>query len=227
VGEIIVKKDFSAAEEKKAALAAARFKKSKFTSAASNLLNVADLGNTVLLCSDHVKQFATPSVLRMYGYRQADAVPTAMGLPSRHGELRLLPGPHELHDVHPREPVFAGVEEQRAASPRSRIRGARAEITGAAMAQFDYDLYGSIPVVKKFQYGVTLTTAGIPFTVPASNTAGVVIGTTTGATDLVGMSPRQGQRREPRDRHFASRHWRLGIPTTGHWQPPAPSARSP
>lgn len=80
MGEIIVKKDFSAAEEKKAALAAARFKKSKFTSAASNVLNVADLGNTVLLCSDHVKQFATPSVLRMYGYRQADAVPTAMGL---------------------------------------------------------------------------------------------------------------------------------------------------
>lgn len=60
------------------------------------------------------------------------------------------------------------------------------------MAQFDYDLYGSIPVVKKFQYGVTLTTAGIPFTVPAANTPGVVIGTTTGATDLVGMSIDRG-----------------------------------
>lgn len=60
------------------------------------------------------------------------------------------------------------------------------------MAQFDFDYYGSIPVVKKFQYGVTLTTAGIPFTVPASNTAGVVIGTTTTATDLVGMSLDRG-----------------------------------
>lgn len=78
--EIVVKKDFSAAQERKAALAAARFRKSKFTSAASNLLNTADLGNTVLLCDEHVKQFATPSVLRRYGYRQADAVPTAMGL---------------------------------------------------------------------------------------------------------------------------------------------------
>lgn len=78
--EIVVKKDFSAQAEKQAALAAARFRKSKFTSAASNLLNAADAGNTVLLCEDHVKQFAKPSVLRMYGYRQADAVPTSMGL---------------------------------------------------------------------------------------------------------------------------------------------------
>lgn len=60
------------------------------------------------------------------------------------------------------------------------------------MAFFAYDLYGSVPVLKKFQYGVTLTAVGIPFTVPASNTAGVVIGTTTGATDLVGMSVDQG-----------------------------------
>ncbi len=60
------------------------------------------------------------------------------------------------------------------------------------MAQFDYDLYGSVPVVKKFQFGVTLTAVGIPFTVPAANTAGVVIGTTTGATDLVGMSLDKG-----------------------------------
>lgn len=60
------------------------------------------------------------------------------------------------------------------------------------MAQFDYDYYGSIPVVKKFQFGVTLTQAGIPFTVPAAGTAGVVIGTTTGATDLVGQSVDKG-----------------------------------
>lgn len=60
------------------------------------------------------------------------------------------------------------------------------------MASFDYDYYGSIPCVKKFQFGVTLAAVGIPFTVPAANTAGVVIGTTTGATDLVGMSVDQG-----------------------------------
>lgn len=58
--------------------------------------------------------------------------------------------------------------------------------------QFDYDLYGSVPILKKFQFGVTLTNAGIPFTVPAAGTAGVVIGTTTGATDLVGMSVDKG-----------------------------------
>jgi len=56
------------------------------------------------------------------------------------------------------------------------------------MAEFGLDYYGAIPIMKRFQFGVTLTKAGIPFTVPASNTAGVVIGTTTGATDLVGMS---------------------------------------
>lgn len=60
------------------------------------------------------------------------------------------------------------------------------------MAQFDYDIYGSVPVVKKFQFGVTLTQTGIPFTIPAAGTAGVVIGTTTGATDLVGLSIDQG-----------------------------------
>ena len=60
------------------------------------------------------------------------------------------------------------------------------------MAQFDHDYYGSVPVVKKFQFGVTLTQVGIPFTIPAAGTAGVVIGTTTTATDLVGLSIDQG-----------------------------------
>ena len=63
------------------------------------------------------------------------------------------------------------------------------------MAYFDSDIYGSVPVVKKFQFGVTLTQSGIPFTVPAAGTAGVVIGTTTGATDLVGLSLDQGSDR--------------------------------
>lgn len=56
------------------------------------------------------------------------------------------------------------------------------------MASLAYILSGAAPVIKKFQFGVTLTNPGIPFTIPASNTAGVVIGTTTGATDLVGFS---------------------------------------
>lgn len=60
------------------------------------------------------------------------------------------------------------------------------------MAAFDFDYYGSVPIVKKFQFGVTLTTVGIPFTVPAANTAGVVIGTTTTASDLVGLSIDKG-----------------------------------
>ena len=51
-------------------------------------------------------------------------------------------------------------------------------------------LSGGAPVMKRFQIGVTNANAslGIPYTVPAAGTAGVVIGTTTGATDLVGMS---------------------------------------
>ncbi len=60
------------------------------------------------------------------------------------------------------------------------------------MASLAYILSGAAPVMKKFQYGVTLTAVGIPFTIPAANTAGVVIGTTTGATDLVGFSLDQG-----------------------------------
>ena len=56
------------------------------------------------------------------------------------------------------------------------------------MAALAYILSGAAPVMKKYQFGVTLTAAGIPFTIPASTTPGVVIGTTTGATDLVGFS---------------------------------------
>ena len=60
------------------------------------------------------------------------------------------------------------------------------------MAQLAYTLAGSSPVIKKFQYGVTLTQAGIPFTISTTTVAGVVIGTTTGATDLVGISLDKG-----------------------------------
>jgi hypothetical protein len=55
---------------------------------------------------------------------------------------------------------------------------------------FAYLLGGGAPVMKSYQIGVTNANAalGIPYTVPAAGTAGVVIGTTTGATDLVGIS---------------------------------------
>jgi len=51
-----------------------------------------------------------------------------------------------------------------------------------------YLIGGGAPVIKKYQIGVTNTNDGVPYTVPAAGTAGVVIGTTTGATDLVGVS---------------------------------------
>lgn len=56
--------------------------------------------------------------------------------------------------------------------------------------ELDYTLSGGAAVMKKYQIGVTNANAGlgIPYTIPAAGTAGVVIGTTTGATDLVGMS---------------------------------------
>lgn len=51
-----------------------------------------------------------------------------------------------------------------------------------------YILGGGAPIIKRYQMGVTNANTGVPYTVPAAGTAGVVIGTTTGATDLVGMS---------------------------------------
>jgi hypothetical protein len=51
-----------------------------------------------------------------------------------------------------------------------------------------YTLSGGAPIIKRYQVGVTNNQTGIPYTVPAAGTAGVVIGTTTVATDLVGMS---------------------------------------
>lgn len=77
--EILVRKDFSATDIKQARLAAAKYRKPRATSAVSHVLNVADLGNTVLLCSDHVRQFATPAVLNKYGYRRVDDYPYVMG----------------------------------------------------------------------------------------------------------------------------------------------------
>lgn len=56
------------------------------------------------------------------------------------------------------------------------------------MAELAYTLGGGAPIMKRYQIGVTNNNVGVPYTVPAAGTAGVVIGTTTGATDLVGFS---------------------------------------
>lgn len=77
--DILVKKDFSVTDIKKAAAARAEFRPTRATSAASNVLNMADLGKAVLLCSDHTKQFATPAVLSKYNYRRSEAYPEVMG----------------------------------------------------------------------------------------------------------------------------------------------------
>lgn len=54
---------------------------------------------------------------------------------------------------------------------------------------FDQDLYGSVPVLKKYQISNGATSSvGVPYTIGASNTAGVVIATTTGATDMIGCN---------------------------------------
>lgn len=58
--------------------------------------------------------------------------------------------------------------------------------------QFDQDLYGSVPVIKKYQYAATIAQLGIPFLIPAAAGSGLVQGTTTGATDLVGMNIDKG-----------------------------------
>jgi hypothetical protein len=58
--------------------------------------------------------------------------------------------------------------------------------------QFDQDLYGSVPVIKKYQFAATIANIGIPFLIPAAAGSGLVQGTTTGATDLVGMNIDKG-----------------------------------
>jgi hypothetical protein len=73
VVEIIVKKDFSENDIKRAALGGSAYRKQASTSRASNVLDMADLRKTVCLCEDHTRQFASPSVLSKYGYRKFDA----------------------------------------------------------------------------------------------------------------------------------------------------------
>jgi hypothetical protein len=51
-----------------------------------------------------------------------------------------------------------------------------------------FTMGGGAPKMKRYQIGVTSNTVGVPYTIPAAGTAGVVIATTTGATDMVGCN---------------------------------------
>lgn len=77
--EIIVKHEYTEKDAQQADVARAEFRKSEFTSKASNVLDMADTYRTVLLCEDHVRAFAHPEVLRKYGYRQMVDFPYVMG----------------------------------------------------------------------------------------------------------------------------------------------------
>lgn len=77
--DIHVKHDYSVTDIKQARLKAAEFVPNKATSKASNVLDMADLGKTVMLCDDHVRQFATPAVLSKYGYRKMTDYPYVIG----------------------------------------------------------------------------------------------------------------------------------------------------
>ncbi len=55
--------------------------------------------------------------------------------------------------------------------------------------EFQFDMSGtSNAVVKRYQVAATNTTVGMPFLVPASSGAGLVVATTTGAANSVGVN---------------------------------------
>lgn len=77
--DIHVKKDFSVSDIKAARVKASEFQRSKAASGASNVLDMADLGKSVVLCDQHTRQFATPAVLSKYGYRKMVDYPYVIG----------------------------------------------------------------------------------------------------------------------------------------------------
>lgn len=119
--EIIVKQEYTEQDAKQADLARAEFRKSEFTSKASNVLDMADSYRTVLLCADHVRAFAHPAVLRQYGYRQMTDFPYVMG----NCDYCQV---HERCQVFSHESVFADVwktreERRRDAATSVVVRG--------------------------------------------------------------------------------------------------------
>lgn len=75
--DIVVKKDFSEADIKRATLKAAEFRPSKATSGATNVLDTADLRKTVILCEDHFRAFRPQA--RRDGYYEQREYPFVMG----------------------------------------------------------------------------------------------------------------------------------------------------
>ncbi len=75
---IVVKKDFSAQDEKRAALARTRFRPSKAASHADRVLDFADCGKCVLLCSVHAHKFDRRAQMK-YGYYKQKEYPFVMG----------------------------------------------------------------------------------------------------------------------------------------------------
>ena len=74
---IIVKKDFSPLQEKKAALAASTFRPSKAASHADRVLDFADCGKSVALCFDHARKFDRRAQMK-YGYYMQKEYPHVM-----------------------------------------------------------------------------------------------------------------------------------------------------
>ena len=75
--DIIVKKDFTVADIREAREKAAAFRKSKHTSAASNVLNFLDQKKAVVLCEPHAKKFAPDA--RTHGYYRQREYPYVNG----------------------------------------------------------------------------------------------------------------------------------------------------
>lgn len=64
---IIVKKDFSPQEERRAAIKATEFRPSKAASQADKVLDFADCQKAVMLCFDHARKFDRRTQMK-YGY---------------------------------------------------------------------------------------------------------------------------------------------------------------
>jgi len=54
--------------------------------------------------------------------------------------------------------------------------------------EFAYTMSGSAPLIKKYQVNATVARAGVPLLIPAGGNAGIVLATTTGAADMVGVN---------------------------------------
>lgn len=64
MAEFLIKRDFTAQDVKKARLAASEYRKNRVTSGAENVLNMADLKQTVILCDSDARKLH-----RKHGYR--------------------------------------------------------------------------------------------------------------------------------------------------------------